>query len=332
MTKTTQDSAVRSSKEIKARLLRDAWMTGAAADIISRIQFHHQRSVALPEGHGEALSHIVPGQDPALMRVNLRNYLAGYPCAFSSADSAEQTAPLATLPEPKRYEAHEIFEQMLAEEKGKAEKPDFLLVHGPLLLAESLDDLAFTGRPFYADDVSLAKHAARTRGELDHTGHTNVHDPYMDTIYQARIRTANLSEIFDKVGGTILEETYYADDVYLAGNPEKATGELDYTPHPDVQKAYEDDVYEAKCSGEALYEFMESIAESKQIAASTMFVAPTTLVHEKVAEAHSPYIDAFFNAARWSATTQGITIDDETRKEAEAMDSKASTKLNFILQ
>lgn len=264
-----KDRLVRSSKEIKAGLLRDVWMTGAAAEIIARIQSRHERSEAMPEGHKEALFHIVPGQDPALMRTNLRNYLSGYPCAFSAAGSLPE-APKAGRLEPRKYQTHEIFETLLEEQKETAQKPDFLLENAPLLLAETHSDAAAEGR------------------------------------------------------------IYYADDVYLAHHPDAENGELNYTLHPGAAAPYLDDVYQAKENGDdPLYSEIFGAAEDSRAGEKTN-AAATSLTDAGKAGAHSPYIDAFFDAARWPE--QAPVAKTGLEEECEAMDRQATVKPVLSLQ
>ena len=321
---------VRSSKEIKAGLLRKAWMTGAAAEIISQIQLRHQRNVTMPEGHKEALFHIVPGQDPALMRINLRNYLSGVSCSFSSVESAP-TAPKAGLLEPKKYETHEIFETLLEEQKQTAQKPDSLLAHGPLLLLENADEAKVTGQLYYADDAYLARQPDYENGELNYTLYPNVATPYSDGAYRAK---NNGESIYEKIASAdanpldnpaeIMAEDQLTDPKMSEAHSPYIDAFFDATQWPKAAIVADAEIKNESddCDGDSLYESIFGDAQAgKKTANDTV---ATTLTHAGKAGAHSPYIDKFFNAARWPEPA--FDAKTEIDEEAEAMNRLATVK------
>jgi hypothetical protein len=333
---------VRSSKDIKAGLLKELWMTEGAAEKISQILSYHAKSDALPEGHQSSVYATIPHQDPALMRKNWRNYLDGYGAQFSATDyvpDPERAATAASLKDDghiKNTEIYKIYQEIVqAEKENPLDSPELLLKHADMLMMKSPYEAAAQGIRVYVENAPEALYIdatqdaedapplnfpnAVTNADLDYNARPDIHDAYMDDSYEVRNDPDKLYErIFNASAdeGSIKPPPSIPDISALFND----RSQLDYSAQTSVQASYQDDIYAGKPNTSDIILKSKASEDSND-------PAKTMLDYEGCNDVHTPYADRFFDVARWPEfAPESTELEHVRQKMQETYDG-----VNFIV-
>lgn len=309
-----EPKTVRSSKDIKAGLLKEVWMTEGAAQRISQILAHHAKSVTMPAGHQHSLHATIPHQDPALMRQNWRNFLEGRNSQFSSSDyvdapgrAAAAAAALKDSGHLKDSEIYKIYQEIReAEKHNPLAAPEILMQYGDLLNILTPHEAPKNGiKPYVEDapepvpfvDARLAPEDmppldfpnAVTNADLDYAARSDIHDAYMDDDYTDKNDPDRLRDEIFATGPyeDSPEQSKSIPDIDRLFNDKS---QLNYTGQDDIHAPYQDEVF-TKTSNTTKISLENAAPEVEYI--------QTMLDYTGYSDVQTPYADQFFNAARW---------------------------------